>query len=71
MMVGMFASIRGMKLAVLGLARLLAAKKSLEAMVASLAQTPVAELASDRRRSGFARWCFYPSVYGSIEGSRC
>jgi hypothetical protein len=67
------ASTRGMRLAVIGLARLFfIAKKSLEAIAASsLAQARVANPASNSGRSDFARQCFYPLVYESIEGSGC
>jgi hypothetical protein len=54
----MFASTRGMKLAVLDLVRLLAAKKSLEIIAVTLAQIPV------------ARQGIYLLVYKSIAGSR-
>ncbi len=55
---GMLASTRGMKLAVLDLVRLLAAKKSLEIIAATLAQIPVASQG------------IYLLVYKSIAGSR-
>jgi hypothetical protein len=58
MIIGMLASTRGMKLAVLDLVRLLAAKKSLEIIAATLAQIPV------------ARQGIYLLVYKSIAGSR-
>jgi hypothetical protein len=58
MIIGMFASTRGMKLAVLDLVRLLATKKSLEIIAVTLAQIPV------------ARQGIYLLVYKSIAGSR-
>jgi hypothetical protein len=43
MIIGMFASTRGMKLAVLHLVRFLVAKKSLETIAVILAQIPLAK----------------------------